>query len=131
MSKRLIFDRKERESDAQYILRLYHDPWFEDSTPEEIADFSGLSTSKVSRVLLAWVKSARVRRIHSHATAIAEQMGWAGTPEGLVHTALELFMQRAQKREKLPRASIDEEIEHFLARNKVKSDLPSDTDPAG
>jgi hypothetical protein len=117
------------------------DPWFEDATPAEVADFAGLPTSKVRRVLFAWVKSSKVRRIHSHATAIAEQIGWAGTPEGLVHTALELFMQRAQKRERVPSVNIDEEIQHFLALHRTASDdpmpprhapttaLPPDTDP--
>ncbi len=68
-----IFDRKPAETDAQYILRLYQDPWFEDSTPAEIADFAGLPRATVSRVLFAWAKSTKIRRIHSHATSVAER----------------------------------------------------------
>jgi len=121
----VIYDRLPRETDAEYILRIFLDPWFEDATPLEIADFTGLQQSKVRRVLFAWVKSSKVRRIHSHATAVAESVGWAGTPEGLVHTALELLVQRAQKRERVPPTDIDREIQHFLARTRV----PSDVDP--
>ena len=123
MSEPDIFNRKSGESDAQYILRLYQDPWFEDSTPTEIADFAGLSKVTVSRVLFAWAKSTKIRRIHSHATAVAEQIGWSGTPEGLCHTALELMKQRADKREAVPQSNIDDQIQDFLARNRVKSDL--------
>jgi hypothetical protein len=117
-----IFERQPNETDAQYILRLYQDPWFEDATPAEVADFAGLSHGLVSRVLFAWAKSTKIRRIHSHATAVAEQIGWAGTPEGLVHTALELMAQRAQKREAVPPSNIDSEIEHFVAEHRVASD---------
>jgi hypothetical protein len=115
-------DRKMGESDAQYALRLYQDPWFEDSTPAEVADFAGLSHGLVSRVLFAWAKSMKVRRIHSHAASVAEQIGWSGTSEGLVHTALELLVQRAQKREAVPPSDIDSEIEHFVAEHRVASD---------
>ena len=118
-----FFDRKPHESDAQYILRLYQDTWFEDATPAEIADFTGLPAATVSRVLFAWAKSTKIRRIHSHATAVAEQIGWSGTPEGLVHTALELMKQRADKREAVPQSNIDDQIQDFLARHRVKSDL--------
>ena len=117
-----IFDRKATDSDAEYILRIFLDPWFEDATPSEIADFTGVLPSKVRRVLFAWVRSSKVRRIHSHAKAVAESVGWAGTPEGLVHTALELLVQRAQKRERVPPTDIDREIQEFVAEHRVASD---------
>lgn len=117
-----FFDRKPHESDAQYILRLYLDPWFEDATPAEVADFTGLPNAKVRRVLFAWVKSSKVRRIHSHARAVSDQIGWAGTPEGLVHTALELMKQRSDKRERVPPSNVDDQIQDFLAQHKVPSD---------
>ena len=117
-----IFNRKPRETDAEYILRIYLDPWFEDATPAEVADFTGLPKAKVRRVLFAWVKSSKVRRIHSHASAIADQTGWAGTPEGLVHTALELFVQRAKKREAVPPSNIDNEIREFLIEHRAAPD---------
>ena len=133
------FDRKLRETDAEYILRLFNDPWFELSTPEEIADFARVNRGTVRQVIMAWAKSVKVRRIHSHATAVAEQIGWGGTPEGLVHTALELLLQRAQQRDRVPPMDIDHEIHKFLAEHRVKSDLPvpprsvtvlpADTDP--
>ena len=133
MSDESIFNRQSGESDAQYILRLYMDPWFEDSTPKELADFIGLPSAKVSRVLFAWVKSSKVRRIHSHATDVAEQMGWAGTPEGLIHTALELMKQRADQREKkhVTVVGVDGEIEELLMDvwTPPKTVLPADTDP--
>ncbi len=143
MSDEPIFDRKPAETDAQYIMRIFLDPWFEDATPAEIADFTGLKPSYVGRVIHSWVKSSKVRRIHSHATAVAEQMGWAGTPEGLIHTALELMKQRAEVRESPVFAShnIDDQIRDFLMEHRVKSDekmpprrppkpvLPPDTEP--
>jgi hypothetical protein len=131
MSEGAIFDRKPKETDAEYILRLYLDPWFELSTPEEIADFAGIARGEVRRAIMAWAKSTTVRRIHSHASAIAEQVGWAGTTDGLIHTALELFVQRAQKREKLPPSNLDNEIREFLIEHRTASDtlLPPDTDP--
>jgi hypothetical protein len=130
---RFIFDRDKGETDAQYVLRLYQDQWFEDATPAEIADFAGLPGGVVRRVLFAWVKSSNVRRIHSHATSVAEQTGWSGTSAGLIHLALELYAQRAEKRDAVPYVPIEEEIEHFLARNRVNPgyhapDEP-DTDP--
>lgn len=118
-----VFDRKKRETDAQYVLRLYQDPWFEDSTPAELADFTGIPHVTVRRIIYAWVRSSRVRRIHSHATAVAEQTGWSGTPDGLVHTALELYAQRAQRRDAVQFEPLETAIEHFLARTRVRSDL--------
>ena len=118
----MIYDRLFNETDAEYILRIFLDPWFEDATPADIADFTGMAQSKVRRVLFAWVKSSKVRRIHSHATAVSESIGWSGTPEGLVHTALELLVQRAQKRERVPPTDIDREIQEFVAEHRVASD---------
>jgi len=129
----MIYDRLFQETDAEYILRIFLDPWFEDATPVEIADFTGMPQGKVRRVLFAWVKSSKVRRIHSHATAVAESVGWAGTPEGLVHTALELLKQRSDKRGKKPVRviGVDGEIEELLmdVREVPKTVLPPDTDP--
>jgi len=112
----VIYDRLFRETDAEYILRIFLDPWFEDATPAEIADFAGMRHGKVRRVLFAWVRSSKVRRIHSHATAVAESVGWSGTPEGLVHLALERYAQRFEGREREP-YDLDREIEEFLRQN--------------
>jgi hypothetical protein len=117
----LIYDRLPRETDAEYILRIFLDPWFEDATPLEIADFTGLPQSKVRRVLFAWVKSSKVRLIHTHATAVAEQIGWPGTPEGLLHLALERYAQRFSERQR-EASNLDKEIQEFVAEHRVASD---------
>jgi len=109
----MIYDRNPGESDSSYALRIFLDPWFEDATVGEIADFTGLTPVYVGRVISHWVKTSNVRRIHSHAKSVSEQIGWKGTPEGLVHTALELMAQRAKNREKT-QDHLEEEIRSFV-----------------
>lgn len=113
----MIFDRNDRESDQDYVLRIFLDPWFENATPGEIADFTGVKRKVVRRAIYAWVRSSKVRRIHSHAAAVTDAIGWKGTPEGLVHTALELLAQRAKNREKT-QDHLEEETRLFLMENR-------------
>ena len=114
-----IFWKRPGESDVQWILRLHIDPWFEDCTPAEIASFTGLSLKKVRRAVFAWAKSKRVRRIHQHATSVAERIGWPGTPDALVHVALERYAQRFAER-KIERYDLDGEIQRFLAEHATE-----------
>ena len=51
----MIYDRNPGESDSSYALRIFLDPWFENSTPSEIADFTGVIAKKVRRAIFAWV----------------------------------------------------------------------------
>lgn len=93
-----FFGRQRGESDANWVLRLHNDPWFEDCTPKELAEFTGLPVKKVRRAVFSWAKSAKVKRIHQHASLVAEQVGWPGTTEGLIHVALERYVQRQRAR---------------------------------
>ena len=115
-----VFEKREGETARAWILRLHLDPWFEDATPEELAAFTGLSPQLVRRTVMAWAKSTKVRRIHAHAQAVAEAIDWPGTPEGLVHLALERYAQRCGSRVIEPRLSLNQEIEDFLAKNLTK-----------
>ena len=131
-----VFSKKARETKAQWAVRLYLDPWFEDATPDDVAYFSGLPVRKVRRVLAAWAKSARVRSIHSHAVCVSDSIGWTGTTEGLVHTALEIMAQRAQARDPVARTSLDDDIRRFLMEHSAPANfipkrrtlLPPDTE---
>lgn len=113
-----IFDQRPGESSIQWVLRLHIDPWFEDCTPDELADFTGLPLKKVRGAVFAWAKSKRVRRIHQHATAIAERIGWPGTPEALIHIALERYAQRFADRQ-VEHYDLDGDIQRFLAEHVI------------
>ena len=117
-----VFGKHRDESNVQWLLRLHLDPWFEDATPKELADFTGLPLKKVRGALYAWAKSRKVRRIHQHACAVAEQIGWPGTTEGLVHLALERYAQRFKGRDAVQSVPLDQEIKEFLASHRVMSD---------
>ena len=111
-----IFDRRQGESKLGWVVRLHLDPWFEDCTPDELADFTGLPLKKVRGAVYAWAKSQRVRRIHQHATAVAERIGWPGTPDALIHIALERYAQRFVDRQ-IEHYDLDGDIERFLAEH--------------
>lgn len=108
-----IFERRDNESLTQWVLRLHVDPWFEDCTPQELADFTGAPLKKVRGAVYSWAKSRKVRRIHQHATAVVERTGFPGTPEALVHLALERYAQRFEGRQMEP-YDLDEDIRLFL-----------------
>ena len=109
-----IFSKRKGESKVQWLLRLHLDPWFEDCTPAELAEFTGIPVKKVRGAVFAWAKSKRVRRIHQHATDVAERIGWPGTPDALIHIALERYAQRFGERQ-VQTYDLDGDIQRFLA----------------
>ena len=111
-----VFSRRKGESKARWIMRLHLDPWFEGATAAELADFTGLGVEAVEQAIKKWCSSAAVRRIHQHAAAIAERIGWQGSEAGLIHLALERYAQRFHDREVMPRGSIEDDIADFCAR---------------
>jgi len=111
-----IFSKRKGESNVQWLLRLHLDPWFEDCTPSELADFTGMPLKKVRGAVFAWAKSKRVRRIHQHASAVAERIGWPGTPDALIHIALERYAQRFGERQ-VQTYDLDGDIQRFLAEH--------------
>lgn len=119
-----IFSKRPSESVTQWVLRLHIDPWFEDCTPQELADFTGAPLKKVRVAVFNWAKSKKVRRIHQHATAVAEQIGFPGTPDALVHLALERYAQRFEGREHEAPYDLDREIEAFLAQHMASAPEP-------
>jgi len=119
-----IFERRPNEPLASYVIRLHVDPWFEDCTPAELADFTGAPLKKVRRAVYSWAKSRKVRRIHQHATAVAEQIGWHGTPEGLVHLALERYAQRFTERTMVATSKQDE-IDWIMSVHKMTQETGS------
>ncbi len=120
------FTKQPNENDAQWVVRLHLDPWFEAASTVELADFTGIRVELVRAALRRWAASAKVRRIHQHASAVARAIDWPGTPDGLVHIALERYAQRFVNRQRAGTSSeTDDEVKHFLARNRVASEVPS------
>lgn len=122
------FARRQDESAQQWVVRLHLDPWFEEASSSELADFTGLRIEHVEAALRRWASSSRIRRMHQHATQVADVIGWQGTPDALVHLALERFAQRfdERQRERLRElagsgTATDEEIRRFLIENRKVS----------
>lgn len=119
------FDRRANESASQWVVRLHLDPWFEEASPVELADFTGLRIEVVQAALRQWASSVRVRRIHQHATQIAESIDWPGTPDALIHLALERYAQRFEGRQKKSGegSTLDEEIRAFLLEHMTPTSV--------